>query len=177
MGNSIDKLTGLILAVAFLTVIGIGISREAEPASVTVIKSEEVQKIRAHVTGEVRNPGEYVLRKGSRICDLLYAAGGVTENADTDIMKLDAHIISDTTVNVPSIGDDSAPVPVININTAEKEELMLIPGIGDYLASNIIDYRKLNGGFKSVSDINSVKGIGDKTFEKIKIYITVDSTE
>lgn len=177
MGNSIDKLTGLILAVAFLTVIGLGINRESNPTAVNLIRSEEAPDIRAKVTGEVKKPGEYVVKKGSRICDLLYAAGGVTDNADTDIMKLDAVVISDTTVNVPAVDEQPDSVPVININTAEKEELILIPGIGEYLASNIIDYRKLNGDFKSVSDIKSVKGVGDKTFEQIKIYITVDSRE
>jgi competence protein ComEA len=56
----------------------------------------------------------------------------------------------------------------ININTATQDELASLPNIGSSKAQAIIDYRKANGGFKSLEDIKKVKGIGDKTFEKIK---------
>ena len=62
----------------------------------------------------------------------------------------------------------------ININTATKEELMAIPGIGDKISDKIIIYREEHGGFKRIEDIMNVKGIKKKKFEKMKAYITVE---
>ena len=61
----------------------------------------------------------------------------------------------------------------ININTASKEELMTLSGIGEVIAQRIIDYREENGSFTSVEEIKNVKGIGETRFDNIKEYITV----
>ena len=61
----------------------------------------------------------------------------------------------------------------VNINTASAKELDALPGIGEVLAQRIIDYRNANGLFQSVDDLIKVKGIGEKTLEKIKPYATV----
>ena len=61
----------------------------------------------------------------------------------------------------------------ININTATKEELMLITGIGETKAKAIIDYREANGKFETVDDVINVPGIGEKTLEQIREYICV----
>lgn len=62
---------------------------------------------------------------------------------------------------------------LVNINTASKEELMKLTGIGESKALDIISYRKLNGNFKSIEDIKNVSGIGNSIYEKIKDSITV----
>lgn len=62
---------------------------------------------------------------------------------------------------------------IININTASKEELLSITGIGDAKAEAIISYREENGNFEKIEDIKNVSGIGDALFEKIKDFITV----
>jgi len=64
----------------------------------------------------------------------------------------------------------------IDLNTASLEELMTLPKIGSSTAKRIIEYRKIHSGFKSIEEITRVKGIGQKTFEKIKEIITVGNT-
>ena len=61
----------------------------------------------------------------------------------------------------------------ININTAETEELILLPSVGEGRAEDIIKYREENGDFSRIEDIMRVSGIGEKTFEEIKEQITV----
>lgn len=61
----------------------------------------------------------------------------------------------------------------ININTATAEELILLSGIGEARAADIITYREQNGGFRQIEDIMNVSGIGESTFEEIKERITV----
>jgi len=61
---------------------------------------------------------------------------------------------------------------LININTATKEELLTISGIGESKANNIIKYREEQGKFDTIEDIKKVEGIGDTLYETIKIYIT-----
>jgi len=64
-------------------------------------------------------------------------------------------------------------IAAVNLNTATKEELIALPGIGPAKAQAILDYRKANGGFKSVEELKDVKGIGAKRFEKLKPELTV----
>ena len=61
----------------------------------------------------------------------------------------------------------------VNINTANAAALQTIPGIGPSKADRIIEYRESEGKFNEIDDIKNISGIGNKTFESIKEYITV----
>ena len=68
---------------------------------------------------------------------------------------------------------EKPPVAVVNINTATSPELQTLPGIGPSTATRILDYRQKSGGFKKVEDLMNVRGIGEKTFLKLKPLITL----
>ncbi len=88
-------------------------------------------------------------------------------------------VVSETTTTESSSGSDSSEssssksVGVININTASVSELDGLTGIGPTYAQRIVEYREANGGFKSIEELKNVKGIGDKTFDKLKDSVTI----
>lgn len=138
------------------------------------VPSNESQRdtVFVHVTGSVVNPGVYELVPGSRVIDAVEAAGGFSEDADTQACNL-ARIIQDSEqVNIPAIGEhqqldssqsgQTSTSGKVNINMATQEELESLPGIGEATALKIIAYRNANGPFKSVNELTCVSGIGDK---------------
>ncbi len=144
------------------------------------------QSIFVDISGAVNNPGLYELSEGSRINDVLNAAGGVTDKADLDrinraLILCDAQKIYISTIgeninenfnavnSVSYMIDDSK----VNINTATSVELESIPGIGPSIASRIIAFRDTNGPFQSINDIIDIRGIGEKTLDSIREYITI----
>lgn len=144
------------------------------------------------VGGAVKNPGVYTLEENARVFQAIEAAGGFTEEADTQYLNQAATVsdgekilvytreetqalkeqgvLSDQTAK----GNGEAESGKVNINQASLEELQTIPGIGEVRAQAIIDYREETGGFGSIEDIQQVSGIKGKTFEKIEAYITVE---
>ncbi|OPZ23164.1 MAG: ComE operon protein 1 [bacterium ADurb.BinA186] len=83
--------------------------------------------------------------------------------------------VADQTGTVSGVSTTSSTKPVgkVNINTASASELDTLPGIGTAYAGRIIDYRNSHGGFKSIEELKNVKGIGDKTFEKLADLVTI----
>jgi comEA protein len=70
-------------------------------------------------------------------------------------------------------GASAVPTTPVNINTATQEQLEALPGLGAKVAQRIIEYRQKNGNFKKVEDLMNVKGIGEKSFLKLKPMLTV----
>ena len=173
--DKVDKIIALVFGIGLLVIAGLYIDGHYLKADIAEIKDENLKIIQVTVSGEVEKPGTYSVPEGSRIYDVLYAAGGVTDRADTEIMDLDARVIAKTNILVPSIDspDSKRVFPVVNINSADKNELMIIPGVGEVMAERIVNYRSAYGEFLTKEDIKKVRGIGDKTFESIKDYITI----
>ena len=65
-----------------------------------------------------------------------------------------------------------APSGKVNINTATAQQLTVLPGVGEKLAARIVDYRQKAGGFKNVSELMNVQGIGEKNLAKIQAFLT-----
>lgn len=159
--------------------------------------------IKVYIRGEINSPGLYEIGADTRLWELMKIAGGATENADIDRLNLAAILMDGTTLVIPAAGSDTVIDPMIavtnqtqyetgaqasqmttasekitsgtiNINTAPKEELMRLPGVGQATADKIINYRNSSGGFKQIEEIMNVSGIGEKTFEKMKQFITVE---
>lgn len=143
-----------------------------------------------YVCGAVVNPGVYTLPSDARICDALEAAGGFTEEAAKEAVNL-AELIRDAEqIRIPTAeeaeslqGDlaaeggnvsEGGTDGRINLNTATREELMTIPGIGASKAESIVAYRMEQGDFADVRDIMKITGIKEGIFEKIKDRITVN---
>lgn len=154
-------------------------------------------KIIVHITGEVKNTGILVLKEEARIADAIESAGGATEEADLNKINLaytlkdgqkiyipnkedeeNIEYITEGSGNNVSVenGDESEMKEKIkiNINTASQAELEELPGIGEAIASRIIEYREENGAYNKIEDLLNVKGIGDAKFAEIKEYVVVN---
>lgn len=142
----------------------------------------EVETIKVYVAGAVQSPGVYEFSEGARVEDAIEAAGGFTDEANSLSVNLAAYINDAQQITVYKEGEnvlvsDAAAANgngLVNINTGSQSELMTLNGIGESLSQAIIDYRERNGNFESTEDIKRVSGIGDKLFQKLEPYITVD---
>ena len=149
------------------------------------------QLVTVDVKGAVKKPGVYQLQSNSRVHDALEKAGGLTDEADLKSVNQAQKLSDEAVVYVAKVGENavdvttSAPASatsgtgqaksaLVNLNTATEADFQTISGIGQKRAQDIIAYREANGRFKSVDDLKNVSGIGAKTLEKLKEYVTVD---
>ena len=143
-------------------------------------------KIAVYINGAVKNPGVYYLNQNSRLYELLDICGGVTDSADINNINLAKRLVDSDMITISEkkledlneqksedYFDDDNANEKININTASKEELMTLSGVGEQTANKIIEYRK-NIRFNEIEDLMNVNGVGNSKFESIKNYICVD---
>lgn len=159
------------------------------------IKEKENKTIMVDISGEIITPGVVKLPEGSRIIDAITAAGGKTEDADLSKVNL-AYILDDgVQLYIPryneklekeivqtepgvgiiqeGINTTSKKDSKVNINTANKEKLATLPGIGEGTAEKIIEYRSKIGKFKTIDEIKKIPGIGESKFKSLKDKITI----
>ena len=143
------------------------------------------------IGGAVKNPMLAELPDGSRVDDAIQAAGGLKQEADMSNINRAEFLIDGQKVFIPSLALDEDGNVIsdaqagttgssgidstgkVNINTADSSQLQTLNGVGPATAQKIIDYRQSNGTFSNIEDIKNVSGIGDKTFEKLRDYITI----
>ena len=156
-----------------------------------------------HVCGAVTHPGVYELPAGSRMYEAIALAGGLTENAAGEGLNQAEKVEDGSRIYVPdkdeyaagmqnrsetsgivsevpggkggSFAADTASVEdgKVNLNTATKEQLMTLSGIGEAKASAIISYRESHGRFQNIEELMQVEGIKDGVFRKVKDQIKV----
>jgi competence protein ComEA len=194
------ELGGLVVLVA-ITVGGAGLwyvrslprpvevrAAAASPAAgPSATGSPDVVPLLVDVAGWVRHPGVYEFHDGDRVIDAIEAAGGARRGAALDALNLAAPLADGTQILVPrreasgSAGsapsapsvDGGVTSSKVNINSASAEELETLPGIGEVIAQEILDYRTANGPFASVDDLLDVSGIGEVTLENVRDLVTV----
>ncbi|RSD24155.1 hypothetical protein EJA10_19820 [Mesobacillus subterraneus] len=160
---------------------------EEETQPMGKIENEEKLPIilMADIKGAVANPGVYQVQEGDRVVDLIQLAGGLTKEADPATLNFAMHVHDEMVVYVPRMGEQVVEAvtqstggqpqgkDTVNLNTAGKDVLETLPGIGPSKAEAIIKYRETNGPFKKIEDLKEISGIGEKTFEKLKDLISV----
>ena len=133
------------------------------------------------VTGAVNNPGVYTLTGKSRVIDAIKAAGDSAPGADLSTINL-ARVLNDgeqiyvdsTVINAFGARvSKKLPSGPININRATARQLDALDGIGPVIAARIVEYRKVNGSFLSVDDLQKVSGIGAAKFAQIKAKVRI----
>ena len=130
-------------------------------------------EIEVHIDGRVKNPGVYKIKKGTRLKDLIDEAGGLLDDAKTSNLNLARKLKDEEKITIKSYLDKDEEDSKININTASKDMLTSIPGVGSKMADKIIKYRQEHP-FNTIEDLLNITGIGKKKFEEIKLYITTD---
>lgn len=186
----------LLAAVAITAFGGSGVDETVPPSGpehstgppATPDAADDGVRIYVHVLGAVGNGGLYELADGSRVIDVIAAAGGFTDDADPAGVNLARPLTDGEQLRVPRIGEvpaapppqaggtgtgavDTAPAP-ISLNSATLAELETLPRIGPALAQRILDWREANGGFATIEDLRNVTGIGQKTFDGLKDHVT-----
>ena len=185
---------GAVIAVVLLLLVAVGglLPKKEEAVEetevvVTTVLAEKTEVsttqetvIFVDIKGAVKNPGVYQMKVGDRVKDALEAAGGLTEEADSQKVNLAKRLEDQMVIVVPKVGEEAEEIPAgetrkeatkegkVNINTATVEELKTLKGVGEKKAEAIIEYRKKNGSFQTKEDLMKVRGIGKKLFESFQ---------
>ena len=152
-------------------------------------KEAQEQKVYVHITGAVKKPGVYIFDGKPRVIEVVEKAGGFKKDAlkysinQAEMVEDGAQIVIEskkdkkkeaaTEGDRDSAGGQQDNAGLLNINTATKEELMTLTGIGESKAMAIISYREENGDFGKIEDIMNITGIKTGVFDKIKNQIKV----
>lgn len=177
----------VLVLLALAVTVGIGIWRSAatpaEPVPdtprVTSTPTVASAEMYVHVSGAVRSPGLYVVSPDARVIDAVSAAGGLSNDANSQGVNLARAVTDGEHLVVPAEGEE-VPVenagtasPLIDLNSADGAALETLSGIGPALASRIIAWREDEGPFGSVDDLLAVSGIGPSVLESVRDQVTV----
>ena len=177
--RALGLVAAIVLVLSVFIVIRGNTQSSAAPEIVPVTLAEP--EIFVDVTGAVNKPGVYTLTGKSRVIDAIKAAGDSAPGADLSTINL-ARVLNDgEQIYVDSLVMNSSgqrvskktPSGPININRATARQLDALDGIGPVIAARIVEYRKINGSFLSVDDLQKVSGIGAAKFAQIKSKVRI----
>ena len=177
--RALGLVAAIVLLLSVFIVIRGNTQSSAAPEIVPVTIAEP--EIFVDVTGAVNKPGVYTLTGKSRVIDAIKAAGDSAPGADLSTINL-ARVLNDgEQIYVDSLVVNSSgqrvskktPSGPININRATARQLDALDGIGPVIAARIVEYRKINGSFLSVDDLQKVSGIGAAKFAQIKSKVRI----
>ncbi len=171
----------------------IDLPKDSDSKNEDITVTRVVETYYVHICGAVKKPGVYEVSPGARIFEVVEMAGGFTKEAAEDYVNQAASIEDGQQVYIPAedevlngefgdketlAGSGQAQTGTdnngkININTATKDELCTLPGIGDAKADSIINYRTDHGKFQSIEELKEINGIKDAVYNKIKDRIVI----
>lgn len=167
MGPRAERATFVLALVACAALaLGAGWGRW-RPAPLAVVA--EATEVVVRVAGAVERPGSYRLPWGSRVDDLIEAAGGPTSEAALDLVEGAARLSDGATLVVPALGDPAGEARV-DVNAASLRLLETLPGVGPVMAERIVAGRP----FHTVDDLGRVAGIGPVRLEALRDWVRVD---
>lgn len=187
--SGLTRLQAASLAALLLIVVAGGVTAyvRSRPRPIRISRAVDADEaasrraVKVHVAGAVASPGLYDVPLGSRISDALAAAGGPSQDANLDELNLAAKVTDGQKILVPGapqpVDGVNANTPVaspqtVNVNTATVAELETLPGVGPALAARIIEYRRKNGPFSSLEELDEVEGIGPGKLEHLEDRVT-----
>jgi competence protein ComEA len=176
---ALSIIAAIVLSLSVLIVLRGNTQITAAPEIIPITIAEP--EIFVDVTGAVNNPGVYTLTGRSRVIDAIKAAGDSAPGADLSTINLARMLNDGEQIYVDSTVVNSSGQRVskkvssgpININRATLRQLDALDGIGPVIAGRIIEYRKKNGSFLTVDDLQKVSGIGAAKFAQIKAKVRI----
>ena len=176
---ALSIIAAIVLALSVLIVLRGNTQINAAPEIIPITIAEP--EIFVDVTGAVNNPGVYTLTGRSRVIDAIKAAGDSAPGADLSTINLARMLNDGEQIYVDSTVVNSSGQRVskkvssgpININRATLRQLDALDGIGPVIAGRIIEYRKKNGSFLTIDDLQKVSGIGAAKFAQIKSKVRI----
>lgn len=180
------RLLAAAIAVVFILLVALRPTQPTAETEVVYTETEQMQQemqeasappeLVVHVAGAVKNPGVYTLTEGQRVEDAINLAG-LCENADVDALNRAAVLSDGQKIVVPEVGESGpetqAESSLVDLNQADLQQLMTLPGIGQVKAQAILDYRAQYGNFQNIEEVQQVSGIGAATFAQIKNKIKI----
>jgi len=190
---------GVVVGFAVSVATALAVFRDDEPG-IILAPQQSQGTINVTIEGAVARPGQVQVPEGSRLTDVIAAAGGLNTDADVSGLYVGARVSAGQRIIVvqgvpprpspnvlanatssPSVDLDTAAGPtaapngqLINLNTADAALLETLPSIGPVLAQRIIEYRETNGPFASIDELVSIDGISGRIVEVLRPLVTVD---
>jgi competence protein ComEA len=169
-------LAGVMAAVALAVALALWWQRPVPesppdlPVAEAAVVAQVEERLVVNVVGQVPSPGLVTVPNGARVADALQAAGGANPGAELTALNL-ARKVTDgeqIAVGIPAPQPTDAATDPLSLNTATKEQLDTLPGVGPVTAQRIVDRRQKRGPFTSLDQLGEIEGIGDAKLTKLR---------